>query len=89
MDKPKILRAIHANRGLRAKYRRQMFDLIEEMQSSIEYWLSATYKASPPRMAALIAQDASPSETINKRLREVAKRWLKRFDEAAPVIAEA
>jgi uncharacterized protein with gpF-like domain len=66
-----------------------MFDLIEEMQSSIEYWLSATYKASPPRMAALIAQDASPSETINKRLREVAKRWLKRFDEAAPVIAEA
>ncbi len=87
--KPKILRAIHANSGVRAKYQDALFALIEEMQSSVEYWLSATYKASPPRMAALVAQDASPAKEINKRLRAIAKRWLKRFDEAAPKIAEA
>jgi uncharacterized protein with gpF-like domain len=63
--------------------------LIDEMAQSLEYWLAAAYKANPPRMAALVAQDATPSEDIQKRFREVSRRWLKRFDEAAPRIAEA
>lgn len=83
--KPKVARAVHANAGLRAKYCKQMQALIEEMGASIEHWLTATYHDSPP----LMALDVSPSEKINKQLRALSRRWLKRFDEAAPKIAEA
>lgn len=85
--KPKVVRAVHANAGLAAKYRKQMLALIDEMGASVEHWLSATYRSSPPRVAALVAQDATPSQQINKLLRDLARRWLKRFDEAAPKMA--
>lgn len=87
--KPKVARAVRPNAGLRAKYQKQMLALIDEMGASIEYWLTATYNASPPRMAALVAQDATPSQLINKQLRDLARRWLRRFDESAPKIADA
>jgi hypothetical protein len=35
--KPKTLRGIHANRGVEAKYRKDLLKLIAEMQNSIEY----------------------------------------------------
>jgi SPP1 gp7 family putative phage head morphogenesis protein len=63
--------------------------LIDEMAQSIEYWLAAAYKAAPPRMAALVAADATPSEEMQRKFRQVARRWLRRFDDAAPKIAEA
>jgi SPP1 gp7 family putative phage head morphogenesis protein len=90
--KPKVLRAIHANRGVQAKYRKDMQKLIAEMQGSIQYWLAAAYRRSPPRMAGLVeqAQDAaSPALKIKKILAELARRWIKRFDDSAPKIAEA
>jgi uncharacterized protein with gpF-like domain len=88
-QKPRIARGVHANQGLRARYQAQLKALVDEMASSVHYWLEAAYKANPPRMAALVAQDATPSDDIQKRFRQVARRWLKRFDEAAPKIAEA
>lgn len=87
ITKLKLARAVHANAGLAAKYRKQMLALIDEMGASVEHWLTATYKASPPRVATLVAQDATPSQEINKQLRALARRWLKRFDEAAPKLA--
>ena len=87
--KPKVVRAVHANQGLRARYNRAMQSLVEEMADSLEYWLRAAYKTSPPRVGALIAEDATPWDDFNTRFRHVARRWLKRFDEAAPRIAEA
>jgi uncharacterized protein with gpF-like domain len=87
--KPRIARGIHANVGLRARYKRQMQALIDEMAQSIEYWLTVAYKQAPPRMAVLVAADATPSEEMQRKFREVARRWLRRFDEAAPKIAEA
>ena len=87
INKPKFLRSIHANQGLRFRYQRQMLALIVEMDASILYWLSAQFKATPP--ALLLAQDASPYEEMRKRFRKIARQWLKRFDEAAPKIAEA
>jgi len=89
--KPKTVRAIHANRGVEAKYRKSMQRLIAEMHGSVEYWLAAAYRKKPPRMAALVeqAQDASPSNDIKKVLNELAKRWIAKFDEWAPKIAEA
>lgn len=89
--KPKILRSIHANRGVEAKYRKELQKLIVEMQNSIEYWITAAYRKEPPRVAKLVqqAQDATPSQKIEKIIRELAKRWIKRFEDAAPLIAQA
>jgi SPP1 gp7 family putative phage head morphogenesis protein len=58
--------------------------LIDEMANSVEYWLKANYRAAPP----LLAQDASPYRAAQRTFRELVKRWLKRFDEAAPTVAE-
>lgn len=85
VNNPTIARAVHANRGEAARYRQRMLALIDEMHSSVIYWLRATYREAPPA----IAQDASPSRKMQRTLRELAKRWRKRFDEEAPKIAEA
>lgn len=88
--KPKTARAVHANRGIEAKYRKALTALIAEMAASVEYWLTAGYRKTPPRMAALVAEDArSPSDAIKKVLEDLAARWIARFDDWAPKVAEA
>lgn len=91
MKTPKTARAVHANRGIEVKYRKVLDGMISDMIGSVEYWLKAGYKKAPPRMLALVdmAEDASPSRTIKRLLDELAKRWIKRFDDAAPKIADA
>lgn len=84
MPKQKTARPVHANAGVRARYQRDLDKLVDEMAHSIEYWIEAAYKANPPS----IAQDALPSKELAKRLNEVGKRWIKRFDEMAATIAE-
>lgn len=88
---PKTARAVHANRGVEAKYRKALQRMIAEMHGSVEYWLTAAYRKDPPRMAALVeqAQDAAPSAKIKKILDELARRWVAKFDEWAPKIADA
>lgn len=97
-QQPKTCRAVPANRGIEAKYRKALQRLIVEMHASVEYWLTAAYRKDPPRMAALVEQaqdapllgaDASPSAKIKKILDELARRWTKRFDDYAPKLAEA
>jgi SPP1 gp7 family putative phage head morphogenesis protein len=87
----KILRSVAANRGVEVKYRKAMLSMIAEMHGSVEYWLTAAYRKDPPRMLALVdhAQDAAPSAKMKKVLDELARRWIARFDERAPKIAEA
>ncbi len=90
--KPKTVRAVNANRGIEAKYRKAMQRMIAEMHGSVEYWLTAAYRRAPPRMLAVVeqAQDAaSPADRIRKILDELALRWIAKFDEYAPKIAEA
>lgn len=88
---PKTCRAVPANRGLEAKYRKALQRMIREMHASVEYWLTAAYRKDPPRMTSLIeqAQDASPAQRIRKVLDELARRWTDRFNEYAPKLAEA
>ncbi|MGH7176670.1 MAG: phage minor head protein [Tepidisphaeraceae bacterium] len=88
---PKTARSVHANRGVEAKYARVMKSLIEQMDRSVIYWLTAGYRREPPRVAALVelAEDASPAQYIKKILADLAKRWILRFEEYAPKIAEA
>lgn len=79
----RVLRPVHANAGIEAAYRKRLDALIKEMADSVEYWLTASYRANEP----LVAQDETPAEALRRSIRNLAKRWLKRFDEAAPKLA--
>ncbi len=61
------------------------------MHGSFDYWLTAAYRKEPPRVATLVdlAEDASPSDRISKVIAQLAKRWVQRFNDSAPVIADA
>lgn len=82
---PTTIRAVHANRGAATLYRKRMLALIDEMSASIEHWVAAAYRDAPP----VLATDASPVRAMRKAMSELAARWRKRFDDAAPKIAEA
>ena len=82
--KQKTARPVHANAGVRARYQRDLEKLVDEMAHSIEYWIEAAYRNNTPDMA----MDALPSQVLAKRLQEVGRRWIKRFDDMAATIAE-
>ena len=89
---PKLLRTVRANKGVEAKYRARMAQLVADMHASVIYWLSATYRKHPPRMAALVgmAQDAEPNAAkMQDAFDELAARWTQRFEDNAPLIADA
>lgn len=87
----KPLKAVHANRGIEARYRKQLKRLVDDMHASYEYWLTAAYRKEPPRMAEVVeqAQDASPTGYVTRVLAELGKRWILRFEENAPKIADS
>ena len=80
----KTARAVHANAGVRRAYQKQLEKLVREMSHSVEYWLEAAYKNNAP----LMAQDAVPSNDLMKRIDELSKRWVAKFDDMAQKIAE-
>lgn len=84
MPKPKTARAVNASKGVEVAYRKRLDLLITEMSNSFEYWIESAYKAHPPRMA----MDALPSAELNKRVKELGRRWIARFDEMAEKIAD-
>lgn len=79
------LRAVRPNQGIRQRYQTQMLALIEEMNADIMGWLPAQYAETPPALA----MDATPSQKMLARFRALARKWQRRFDEAAPKIADA
>jgi hypothetical protein len=85
--KLKTARAVLPNAGLRARYSARMVALIAEMHNSVIYWLTAAYRDAPPRVATL-AQDATPAQEMQDSFQELVKRWMKRFEDAAPTVAE-
>lgn len=80
----RVLRPVHPNAGLTAAYRKKLDALIEEMAASVDYWLSASYKANEPR----ITQDELPASALRAAIRKLTARWQKRFNEAAPKLAD-
>lgn len=80
-DQP--LRPVHANQGIEAAYRKRLDRLIDEMQRSLVYWLTAAYRRNVPE----IAQDESPAMALTKMMRRLAKQWQRRFDESAQPVA--
>lgn len=82
----KYVRAIRPNAGVEAAYRRALEKMVKEMSHSAKYWIEASYKANPPTLE--MAMDALPSQELSKRIKEVARRWIKRFDDMADKIAK-
>jgi len=80
----KTLRPIHPNKGIEAKYRKELQTLIKEMIASYDFWLTAAYRKNPPIMAT----DELPSKTINNYMNELGKRWLKNFEDVMNNIAD-
>jgi SPP1 gp7 family putative phage head morphogenesis protein len=79
-------RAIRPNAGLEATYRRSMTRLVDEMDKSVRYWVTACYRKNEPEVA--LAMDELPAQALLKAVRSLAKRWQKRFEAAAPKLAE-
>lgn len=82
--KAKTLRPVHPNAGIESAYRRKLIELIEEMNASFVYWLKAAYRQNPP----IMAQDRNPAEELRLAVRQLARRWKRNFDRAAPKLAE-
>jgi SPP1 gp7 family putative phage head morphogenesis protein len=98
-DKNRTLTPIRPSAALDAEFQRQLDALIAEMHRSLAYWLAAAYKAKPPEMAGdASVRDAkeavnrkyegSPSMVLQRVMRRLSQRWQKRFDTAAPKLAE-
>ena len=81
----KVARAVRPNLGTQARYRLRMLKLIAEMARSVEYWLKAQWRETPP----IMAEDALPVTEMQKELRGLSERWKKRFEEMAPKVAES
>jgi uncharacterized protein with gpF-like domain len=79
-------RAVRPNAGLEAAYRRAMTRLVDEMDNSVRYWVAACYRKNEPEVA--LAMDELPAQALLRAVRNLAKRWQKRFEAAAPKLAE-
>lgn len=82
--KPLLLRPIHPNIGIEKQFKRKLEAMIAEMQESIEFHLLRSYEAHEPVMAA---DSILPSVFLNALMKRVAATWLRRFTEAAPILA--
>lgn len=82
--KPLVLAPVHPNQGLEASYRKKIDALVDAMQKSLVHWLTAAYRANTPEMA----RDASPAMSLREAMRKLSSYWQKRFDDAAPELAE-
>lgn len=83
----KFARAVHANRGIEAAYRKALAAAVGDLARSMEHWTRAEYRKAPPALAQL-AGDASPADRIRRALRDLGRRWIARFDEWAPKLAD-
>lgn len=79
------LAPVRPNLGIEAAYRRRLHRMVEAMNKSILFWITAEYRANPPAMA----MDASPANAMRAIMTKLARRWIKQFDEAAVTIAAA
>lgn len=77
MAAPKTARAVSANKGIEMAYRKALVRMVDEMNKSINWWLTARYKAAEGN---IIAADASPADDMDRELRTLMRQWQERFD---------
>lgn len=77
---------VHPSAGVEVAYRRALDEIIGEMHRSLIYWLRAGYRANEPEVLSL-AQDESPARRLDRIMRRLAARWVRRFNRLAPELA--
>ncbi len=80
-----VLRATRPNLGVATAYQARLDTLIDAMNKSLLFWISATYRGNEPH--ALIAQDVSPAVALRKVMRKLARRWTREFNQAGADMA--
>ena len=80
------LSPVRASPAIEAGYRKRITRLIDEMHRSIVYWLSVAYRQNEPAVTQL-AQDEAPALILRRTVRRLARRWQKRFNDAADDLA--
>lgn len=78
------LKPARPNAGNEVYYHAQLMDLINDMNKSVDYWLTAEYRANTPAMA----QDATPATALRAAMRKLGRRWVSKFDKAAEDLAK-
>lgn len=84
---PKTLAPVRPNVGIQTAYQRKLERLIEELNTSITYWVLSAYEAHPPELANDKFDKAAPADVMKRLFRRLARRWNKKFDEMAPKMA--
>lgn len=79
-----MLDPVHPNAGLTAIYDARLSALIDAMHKSLMRFVLATYRANTPHA---VAMDASPASDLRARMADLGRRWLGRFNAAAPELA--
>lgn len=82
----RLLRPIHPDVGIRARYRASIESLIEQMHRAALREITRAYAAHPP--ATVLAEDATPVQLMRQLMRKLQKDWLARFNAAAPQLAD-
>lgn len=78
------LKPVRPSAALRSAYQAKLEAELDAMNRSLNYWVLAAYRASPPELA----QDESPARAMLRTVRRVGRRWRSRFDELSPKLAE-
>jgi uncharacterized protein with gpF-like domain len=83
----RTLSAVRPNPGIAANYRRKIDRLIEEMNKSVKYHVTAAYRSKPPAVAVMMAEDEGPATELRGLMARLRRRWNRRFRDAAERLA--
>lgn len=79
MDARRTVTPIRPSAALEVDYAKRLTALIDEMASSVIYWLRAAYKQNTPATVEQLAQDSAAS-ILQAAFDKLANRWLRKFD---------
>jgi SPP1 gp7 family putative phage head morphogenesis protein len=84
------VRPVRPNAGVQAQYRKQLDQMIDAMQKSLVWWLSAQYRANSPTLAEDAGKErsvGSPAMTLRRAMHRLTTYWQRRFDERSRQMA--
>lgn len=81
---PVELKPIRPSAAVKSAYEKRLLRLVDEMHRSLTFWVERNYRRERRRMA----MDASPARELRAILRKLSRRWLSRFDDVAPALAD-
>lgn len=79
-----LLPPVRPNVGVEVAYQRRLNVMVEAMNKSVLWWVSAAYRERSPEMAL----DVSPADFLAKVMTKLARRWVRQFSDAADKMAE-